>query len=158
MSARYFSFLIAATFAFAAPDGAALYKARCAACHDGAAQARMPSHAELAGKAPEAIVNALFQGAMRTQAAGLTAEEGAAIAKFLTGKEPGTSTEPTAGQCKTAGKPVTIGAGDWNEAIKVLTSAALRDDRSVFAGRVTRKRCGRRARLARAPERRRRRD
>ncbi len=114
MSARYFAFLLTATLAMAAPDGAALYKARCAACHDGAPQARMPSHDELAGKSPEAIVNAMFQGAMRTQAAGLTAEEGSAIARFLTGKEPGTSSEPVAGQCKTAGKPVTLGAGDWN--------------------------------------------
>ncbi len=114
MSARYFTFLISAAFAFAAPDGAALYKTRCAVCHDGAPQARMPAHDELAGKSPESIVNAMFRGAMRTQAAGLTAEEGAAIAKFLTGKEPGASTEPVAGVCKTAGKPVAIGAGDWN--------------------------------------------
>jgi polyvinyl alcohol dehydrogenase (cytochrome) len=96
-------------------DGAALYKTRCATCHDGPPQARMPSHQELAGKSPEAIVNAMFQGAMTTQALGLSADEGAAIAKFITGKAPATTTAAaTTGQCKSPGKPVSLLDGDFN--------------------------------------------
>ncbi len=98
------------------PDGAALYKTRCAACHDGPAQPRMPSHQELAGKSPDAIVNAMFHGAMTMQAAGLSEEEGAAIAKFITGKALATSSTAasTVGQCASPGKPVSLLDGDWN--------------------------------------------
>lgn len=98
----------------AAQDGAALYKARCATCHDGAARERMPSHAELASKSPEFIVTAMFQGAMTMQAAGLTQEEGRAVAKFLTGKDFSAAVDTMAGRCKTAGPAVSLGDGDWN--------------------------------------------
>src|SRR5258708_29193854 len=44
----------------AAPDGEALYKQRCATCHDGQPQARMPSRQELNGRTPESIYQAMF--------------------------------------------------------------------------------------------------
>src|SRR6266567_887075 len=71
----------------AAPDGEALYKQRCAACHDGKAQPRMPSRQELGSLTPEAVYQAMFGGAMVPQSAGLTADEGRAIARFVTAKE-----------------------------------------------------------------------
>jgi polyvinyl alcohol dehydrogenase (cytochrome) len=52
---------------------------------------------------------------MTMQAAGLSEEEGAAIAKFITGKAVATSSAPsTVGQCKSPGKPVSLLDGDFN--------------------------------------------
>src|SRR6516165_8675279 len=71
----------------AAPDGEALYKQRCASCHDGKPQPRMPSRQELSARTPESIYQAMFGGAMNWQATGLSSDEERAIARFLTGKE-----------------------------------------------------------------------
>jgi polyvinyl alcohol dehydrogenase (cytochrome) len=106
----------AASLGFAAaPDGAALYKSRCAVCHDGKPQAHMPSHDELVSRPPEDIVRAMFQGSMAPQSAGLSEEEGRAIARFITAKEFSTTAAPAmAGQCISKPKPLTIAADDWN--------------------------------------------
>jgi polyvinyl alcohol dehydrogenase (cytochrome) len=99
-----------------APDGAALYKERCATCHDNPqVQIRMPSREEIAARTPEAVMNAMFSGAMVTQAAGLTQEEGRAIALYLTGKKFVTASETTAGKCTAPLKAFAPDAkADWN--------------------------------------------
>ncbi len=97
------------------PDGAALYKARCAECHENpSAQSRIPRRDEIAARTPEAIVLAMFDGAMVTQSAGLTREEGRAIARFLTGKEFSTQTQEAAGMCTAPAKKFSLASGDWN--------------------------------------------
>ena len=107
--------LIAVSAWAAAPDGAALYKTRCAGCHDGTPQARMPSHDELAAKTPDFVFKAMFAGAMVTQSAGLTQDEGRAIARFITGKEfSASSALQMSGQCTTPAKALSVGDGDWN--------------------------------------------
>ncbi len=99
----------------AAPDGAALYKSRCGICHDGKPQLHMPSHDDLVSKTPEAVVKAMFEGVMVPQAAGLSEEEGRAIAKFITAKEFSTAAAGAmAGQCTAPAKPMTIASTDWN--------------------------------------------
>ncbi len=113
-------FILIATFAVstciaAAPDGAALYKTRCAICHDGKPQAHMPSHDDLVSRTPESIVQVMFHGAMMSQAAGLSEDEGRAIARFITAKEFSTATATAAaGQCAAAPKSFSIAATDWN--------------------------------------------
>ena len=62
--------LIAVSAWAAAPDGAALYKTRCAGCHDGTPQARMPSHDELAAKTPDFVFKAMFAAPWSSQSAG----------------------------------------------------------------------------------------
>ena len=63
---RILTFLFASFACFAAaPDGAALYKTRCAICHDGKPQAHMPTRDELVARTPEAIVKAMFEGPMQ---------------------------------------------------------------------------------------------
>ena len=54
MLGRKLSLALVCVFAVraAAPDGEALYKQRCAACHDGKPQARMPSHQDLSARTP----------------------------------------------------------------------------------------------------------
>jgi polyvinyl alcohol dehydrogenase (cytochrome) len=106
--------LLATAVCAAAQDGAALFKARCAACHDGPARERLPSHAELANVSSEFIVKAMFEGVMTVQAAGLTQEEGRAIAKFLTGKDFSAAVDTMAGRCTAAPKAFSMGDGDWS--------------------------------------------
>jgi polyvinyl alcohol dehydrogenase (cytochrome) len=101
----------------APPDGAALYKARCATCHDNPqSQLRMPKREEVAARTPEAVLAALSTGAMVTQAAGLTEEEDRAIALYITGKNFGTVAADTmAGQCTAPLKRFAPNAkADWN--------------------------------------------
>jgi len=100
----------------AAPDGAALYKERCGTCHDNAqAQLRMPKREEIAARTPEAVMAAMFTGAMLTQAAGLTEDEGRAIALFITGKKFGTVSDAMSGQCTTPLRKFAPDSNaDWN--------------------------------------------
>lgn len=98
----------------AAPAGEVLYNKRCAGCHDGKPQPRMPARQELTARAPESIYQAMFGGAMATQAAGLSSEEGRAIARFIAGKEFASGATPLAGKC--SGTPVALSMtdADWN--------------------------------------------
>ncbi len=54
-----------------AQDGAAIYKERCASCHD-APKARVPALAAIKAMSGEAIYRALTSGVMKTQAEGLS--------------------------------------------------------------------------------------
>ncbi len=101
----------------APPDGEALYKTRCAACHDNpAAQLRMPKRAEVAARTPENVYIAMASGAMQTQAAGLTEDEQRAIATYITGKNFGAAAaDAMAGQCTAPLKKFAPDAkSDWN--------------------------------------------
>jgi polyvinyl alcohol dehydrogenase (cytochrome) len=110
-----FALLAFSSLYAADPDGAALYKAHCAMCHEAAStQGRIPKRAELAARTPEAIFSAMFGGAMEIQSAGLSEDEGRAIARYLTGKEFSAASETTAGMCSAAPKTFSPGAGDWN--------------------------------------------
>ncbi len=63
-------------------DGAAIYRQRCAACHD-APQGSIPPRTWIASRGRQAIVDALTRGAMQVQAAGLTPREIEAVAGYL---------------------------------------------------------------------------
>ncbi len=106
--------LLAASAFAAAPDGAALYKARCGTCHDGPAQPRMPKREDIATRSPEFVLNAM-NGVMTVQAAGLSDDEQRAIARFITGKEFGSaSANAMTGQCKAPAPKMSLADGDWN--------------------------------------------
>src|ERR1700687_4084815 len=90
----------------AAPDGEALYKERCGICHDGKVQARTVAREEISGRTPEFVSKAMFEGAMMAQSAGLSAEEGRAIARYLTGKEFSTAVVMNVARC--SGNPPSI--------------------------------------------------
>src|SRR6266567_791910 len=116
MKLQTLSVLVIAAFAAAAaePDGAALYKERCATCHEGKPQSRMPSRAELGTRTPESVYSSMFGGSMAPQSAGLSEEEGRAIARFVTAKEFGTRVAEISGKCAAASSPVRISNVDWN--------------------------------------------
>jgi polyvinyl alcohol dehydrogenase (cytochrome) len=80
-----------------APDGAALYQQRCAACHDKVDMAsRAPPRISLGAMAAGDIVQALSHGVMAPMAQGLSGDEISAIASYLTGKAPAAAAAPVA--------------------------------------------------------------
>jgi polyvinyl alcohol dehydrogenase (cytochrome) len=82
------------------PDGAALFKERCANCHSGGADARAPAMDALRALSPQTIVEALVNGAMRVHGARMAGVERRAVAEFLTGKTiSGDVTGGSSGRC-----------------------------------------------------------
>src|SRR5678815_4016167 len=63
--------MVLSTQVLSAQDGAAIYKERCAACHD-APEGRVPSITAIKAMTGEAIYVALTSGVMKTQAQGLS--------------------------------------------------------------------------------------
>ena len=72
-----------------APNGAAVYKQRCAACHEGS-MPRTPNREALGAMSPEHIESELASFSMRRQGASLSPAERRAVAEFLTGRPAGT--------------------------------------------------------------------
>jgi polyvinyl alcohol dehydrogenase (cytochrome) len=83
------------------PDGAALFAAQCASCHDQTQGARAPSRAMLKGLAPNAILASLINGKMAQQGARLTTPQRDALAYFLTGRTNETNASATHPACTT---------------------------------------------------------
>ena len=79
----------------AAPSGAAVYKQRCAGCHDGSLPG-MPSRQALGAMSPEHIESELASFSMRRQGASLSPAERRAVAEFLTGRPAGSYRAPIA--------------------------------------------------------------
>ena len=103
-----------------APNGQAVYKQHCAACHDGA-MPRMPGRDALAKFTPEHIDNALSSFAMRRQGATLRSAERRAVAEFLSGRPPGSYRAPLDQIAKTAyctaavaSQPNPLSGSAWN--------------------------------------------
>ena len=78
--------------------GEALYKQRCAACHEGTVP-RAPSRARLQQMSPENVRLALLGGSMAVEGLGLSAAQIADLAEFLTGKRPEKEQIPAAALC-----------------------------------------------------------
>jgi mono/diheme cytochrome c family protein len=66
-------------------DGRALFDHACRSCHNGE-DPRAPAVEALAGRSPQAIVDALTSGSMRYQGLALSGAERRAFAEFLTGR------------------------------------------------------------------------
>lgn len=79
-----------------AQDGAAIYKQRCAACHDAPA-GRVPPVSALRAMDASAISRSLESGPMQTQAAGLTAAERNAVVAYLAAPKQTASSPAPAG-------------------------------------------------------------
>ncbi|MEK7832491.1 MAG: PQQ-binding-like beta-propeller repeat protein [Acidobacteriota bacterium] len=95
-------------------EGAALYKQKCAVCHD-EAQDRVPPLFLIRRRSAEDVMQTLTSGVMKQQAKGLTEEQIRQLAVHLTGKLPG---EPIrnldANKCTAAAPPIKFTPGDWN--------------------------------------------
>ena len=96
-------------------EGEALYKQRCAVCHD-SPQDRTPPLFLIRRRSAEDVVQTLTSGSMRQQASGLSADQIRQIAIFLTGKQPGTGlpTNLNANVCKEPFGTLNLNAPQWN--------------------------------------------
>ena len=83
------------------PSGDQVFKDRCANCHTGAADSRAPSPEALRSRSPQAIIESLVNGAMRTQGSRMTGAERRLVAEFLTGRPiAGDVSGTTQGRCQ----------------------------------------------------------
>jgi polyvinyl alcohol dehydrogenase (cytochrome) len=99
--------------AFAAePDGAALYREKCAACHDSPAQSRAPAASALKMMSPENVVRALETGLMREQGTSLSLAQKQSLAEFLTGKT--SAAKVSAALCADSKARFSPSDVDWN--------------------------------------------
>ena len=126
-----------------APDGAALFKQRCASCHEAPdAASRAPSRAALGARTPNQIFDTLYQGSMAPVAAGLNRAEIDAIALYLTGKSPvhavAAEKDPDdAAACKTSSPP-TLGGSRWNGWSPTLDNARFQPESGLEARDIPR--------------------
>ncbi len=82
------------------PDGAKLFAAHCATCHDGN-DARAPALDAMRGRAPQAIVDALTSGSMRYQGLPLSGAERRTLAEYVSGRRlRGSVTGAALGRCE----------------------------------------------------------
>jgi polyvinyl alcohol dehydrogenase (cytochrome) len=95
--------------------GAALFAQRCAGCHEHPS-GNIPPVFVLNYKSPEAIVEALTNGAMRAQASGLSTSDIRELAIHLAHRAPGKSREPdpAANLCRHPPAPMIARASNWN--------------------------------------------
>jgi polyvinyl alcohol dehydrogenase (cytochrome) len=109
-----------------AQDGAAIYKERCASCHD-APQGRVPAIAAIKQMSAETIYLALTSGTMKSRAEGLSTLDVMALIGYIapTGGAQPVSIEPT---CKT---PAAFHPGanspQWNGWSTSLTNSRFQD-------------------------------
>ncbi len=100
----------------AATDSAALYAQKCAACHDHP-EGRIPTREFIAGLPAQQVVFDLTFGVMQPQGLGLSVEDIAALATYVTGKfsAPGPQPNPGANRCGgSARRPVYLDENGWN--------------------------------------------
>jgi polyvinyl alcohol dehydrogenase (cytochrome) len=69
-----------------APVGDRIFTARCASCHNGQPDSRAPDLSSLKSRTPQAVIDALVNGAMRVQGSQLSGPERRAVAEFVSGK------------------------------------------------------------------------
>jgi polyvinyl alcohol dehydrogenase (cytochrome) len=95
-------------------SGEPIFKSHCAQCHEPAV-GRAPTRAQLAGRTPEEVYDALSGGAMKPMAAGLSEAELYGVTRFLTGKSPtpDVAAGPDPNPCPTH-PPLKASAPQWN--------------------------------------------
>lgn len=97
------------------PDGAVVFKQRCATCHDPNIE-RAPSKQQLAQRWPDEIVTVLTKGVMKPMAEGMSIDEIDAVATFLTGTRPPREipVQVDANVCPNTAAPFTMQGPSWN--------------------------------------------
>ncbi len=112
-----------------AQDGAAIYRQRCASCHD-SPQGRVPSIAAIKKMTAEAVYAALTNGAMKSQTAGLPTQELISLLVYIApaGR---TDAKPAFDKNCTASSPFKPGASDWGGWSPSVTNARYQDAKAA---------------------------
>ena len=97
----------------AQPLGQAVYRAQCAACHDGDGSVRAPRRASLGSMSPRAILATLTQGTMRQVAASLSDDDRRAVAEYLAQRPLTSIALPATAYCSQPRQTDKASAGDW---------------------------------------------
>src|SRR5215475_6468202 len=106
--------VVAAAAQAQTPSGEQIFSSRCVSCHSGQPDSRAPDLTSLKARTPQAIIEALVNGAMRAQGAQLSGPERRAVAEFVSGKHIDEDVIGAAtGRCTTAtpGAPAGIARG-----------------------------------------------
>src|SRR5262245_21988666 len=97
-----------------APDGSKVFADRCVTCHSGAADSRAPALEALRARSPEAIIEALVNGAMRPQGSRMSGAERRAVAEFVAGRRmTGDVAGSSTGRCTAAARSAGNGEAVW---------------------------------------------
>jgi polyvinyl alcohol dehydrogenase (cytochrome) len=127
----WIGFLFMPAALFAAPvfaqDGSALFNTYCAICHDGTGNSQAPSREVLSRMTAEQILQALENGAMKTQAAERSRAQRRVLAEYLSGKALGSARAemPATAFCNNAkaGSAASLTGPGWNGWGAGLTNA-----------------------------------
>lgn len=130
---RYVCLFTLAASLLSAQDGAAIYKERCALCHDTHAP-RVPAFSAIKAMSGEAVYKVLTSGVMKTQAEGLSSAQLFALISFIgpTGGFRAATTSDLAPTCKDESKPqVRTGMPQWNGWSNSPTNSRFQDGSSA---------------------------
>jgi polyvinyl alcohol dehydrogenase (cytochrome) len=107
-------------------------------CHDNPS-GRIPSHEMLSSLPPDTIIFDLTFGVMQPQGLGLSADEIAAVATFLTGKSsaPGAQPKPDANLCPAPASPIQIEGSLWNGWGHDVENSRFQPDPGIAAADVS---------------------
>ncbi len=128
---RYICLLAVLLSSLSAQDGAAIYKERCAACHD-APKERIPAISAIKAMSGEAIYSALTTGLMKTQGADLSTGQLFALIGYIAPTGGSHAAPPVfTPTCKgdTAFQPAT--GSQWNGWSTSLTNSRFQDAASA---------------------------
>ena len=115
---------------------ASLFGQRCAACHSDPAQ-RAPTQAALSAMSPSFIADSLTRGLMKEQGSGLTDDQRAALAEYLTGRKVSAET-PMAGRCAAAPPPLSLDGPTFNGWGADVENSRFQPDPGLAAGDLPR--------------------
>ncbi len=123
---RYACLLILTTTGLMqAQDGAALYKERCASCHDSPA-GRAPSIDAIRQMTGQAVYAALTNGSMKSQAAGLSTQQLLSLLVYIA-PVGGANAKPAFEKTCTGNAPLKAGASDWGGWSPSVTNSRYQD-------------------------------
>lgn len=121
------------------PEGAELYKQRCAVCHDNP-QDRIPPLFLIRRRSAEDVIQTLTTGSMRQQASGLSADQIRALAIHLTGKQPGSAVQVDldANRCNEKAGTINLNGPQWNGWGRDLENSRYQPEPGIKAEDVAR--------------------
>jgi polyvinyl alcohol dehydrogenase (cytochrome) len=112
-----------------AQDGAALYRERCASCHD-SPTGRTPSLAAMKQMTGEAIYAALTNGAMKSQTSGLSTQQVISLLVYIA-PAGGTAKRPAFEKSCAGNAPFEPGQGGWGGWSPSVTNSRYQDPKAA---------------------------